>query len=257
MLSFVGVGAVNFIIIFFLFFLVQKFSHREIQILLLIIFRNPTIAMALFSLLLLPGVFIHEISHLIAALILRVKVNKFSVVPKSLRNGQLRMGYVQTEKTDFFRDSLIGIAPLISGILLVALIANNQLGLEKVDFSLLTFKLDSLLSVLKSMAGQQDLGIWLYLSFCISSTMIPSAADRQSWKIIILGLAIIIIILVLFGTGKWLINTVSLQFDHWFFSIAFIIFISLIIHLLICIPLLVVRVFLSKFIGFQVISKQR
>ncbi|NTW44018.1 MAG: hypothetical protein HGB14_06190, partial [Anaerolineaceae bacterium] len=82
----------------------------------------------MFSLLLLPGVLIHEVSHLISAIILRVKVLKFSIVPRSLKNGQLRMGYVETKRTDFIRDSIIGIAPLIAGLLLIATIANNFFG---------------------------------------------------------------------------------------------------------------------------------
>jgi len=72
----------------------QKLLHREIQSVLMLIFNRPTIVIAIFSLLLLPGVFVHELSHLIVALILRVPINKFSIIPRTLKNGQLRLGYV-------------------------------------------------------------------------------------------------------------------------------------------------------------------
>jgi len=251
-----GAGIISFIIVFLLFFIVQKLLHREIQYIFLIIFRNPTLVIALFSLLLLPGVLIHEVSHLISAIILRVKVLKFSIVPRSLRNGQLRMGYVETKRTDFIRDSIIGIAPLIAGLLLIATIANNFLGFKNFNSTFITSKNQLIFPILENFMTQNDLGIWLYLCFCISSTMIPSAADRQSWKNVIFGLAIIIIILVLFGTGDWLLNSVTLQFERWLIRITFIILISLLIHLVIFIPLLVTRFIISKATGIQVLKNR-
>lgn len=256
MVVFPWAGVISFIIIILLFFIVQKLLHREIQYILLIIFRNPTLVIALFSLLLLPGVVIHEVSHFISAILLRVQVTKFSIVPRSLKNGQLRMGYVETKRTDFIRDSLIGIAPLISGLLLVAYIANNHLGLKNINTTFITANFRSIVPILENFLTQNDLGIWLYLCFCISSTMIPSSADRQSWKNVFFGMTIIIIILVLFGTGDWLINTVSLQFERWLIRLTFIIFISLLIHILIFIPLSLIRFIISKTTGLQVLKNR-
>lgn len=256
MVVFPGAGVISFIFVFLLFFSMQKLLHREIQYILLIIFRNPTLVIALFSLLLFPGVFIHEVSHFLSAIILRVKVLKFSIVPRSLKNGQLRMGYVETKRTDFIRESLIGIAPLISGLLLVAYIANHHLGLKNFDSSFITTNIQSIFPILENFMNQNDPGIWLYLCFCISSTMVPSASDRQSWKNVIFGITIIIIILVLFGTGDWLINTVSLQFELWLIRLTFIIFISLLIHLVIFIPLLITRFLISKTTGLQILKNR-
>lgn len=252
--DFPGVGIISFIIVFTLFFFMQKILHREIQYILFLFFKKPALVLALYSLLLFPGVLIHELSHFISAILLRVKVTKFSIIPRTLRNGQLRMGYVETNQTDFIRDSLIGVSPLISGLLLVASIANNKLGQNMIDIDLIHLNFQSFLSILKNFTIQTDIGIWLYLSFCISSTMIPSAADRQSWKNVFFGLAIIITILVLFGTGDWLINTVSLQFERWFIRLTFIIIISLLIHLILFFPLFIFRTLVSKASGLQISS---
>ena len=41
----------------------QRWLHREIQILFLLLTRKPVIALGLFSLLFFPGVLLHELSH--------------------------------------------------------------------------------------------------------------------------------------------------------------------------------------------------
>jgi len=232
----------------------QKLLHREIQSVLMLIFKRPTIVIAIFSLLLLPGVFVHELSHLMVALILRVPINKFSIIPRTLKNGQLRLGYVETKQTDLLRDSLIGLAPFIAGLMMVAYIGFDHLGLENLKDSAAFFDINLLLSRLGNFGSQKDFGIWLYLAFCISSTMIPSASDRQSWKVLIFIFGIIIIIFLLFGTGDFLQNNLLLRLDGWLFSIAFIIFTSMLIHVLILIPTWFIKLIISNLTGRRIIS---
>ena len=52
--------------------------------------------MGIFSILFLPGVFLHEFSHFVMAKILRVRTGKFSIFPQSLPDGRLQLGYVET-----------------------------------------------------------------------------------------------------------------------------------------------------------------
>jgi len=235
----------------------QKLLHREIQSVLMLIFKRPTIVIAIFSLLLLPGVFVHELSHLMVALILRVPINKFSIIPRTLKNGQLRLGYVETKQTDLLRDSLIGLAPFIAGLMMVAYIGFDHLGLENLKDSAAFFDINLLLSRLGNFGSQKDFGIWLYLAFCISSTMIPSASDRQSWKVLIFIFGIIIIIFLLFGTGDFLQNNLLLRLDGGLFSIAFIIFTSTLIHVLILIPTWFIKLIISNLTGRRIISNVR
>jgi hypothetical protein len=237
------------------FITVQKLLHREIQSVLLLIFKRPVIVIAIFSLLLLPGVFIHEASHLISALLLRVPIKKFSILPKPLKNGQLRMGYVETVKTDFVRDSLIGLAPFVVGLLIVGSIGIPHLGLESISGSFKNFDTYSIFLVFHNLQYQNDTGIWLYLVFCISTAMIPSAADRQSWKMIALALGILLFFLLLLGTGAWLRNQAVVRIDGWFSSIAFIILTSAVIHFLILISTWITKLVLSRITGMQIVTK--
>jgi hypothetical protein len=93
----------------------QRSLHREIQSIFLLITRRVDISYVIFSLLFLPGVFLHETSHFIMARLVGVRTGKFSLLPKALDDGRLQLGYVETAPTDLFRDALIGAAPLLTG----------------------------------------------------------------------------------------------------------------------------------------------
>ena len=108
----------------------QRFLQREIQAIFLLITRQPDISMALFSLLFLPGVLLHETSHFIMAQLLGVRTGRFSIIPKKLDSGRIRLGYVETAKTDFIRDALMGLAPLVTGGLFVAFGGSISLGIR-------------------------------------------------------------------------------------------------------------------------------
>jgi len=45
----------------------QRALHREVQAIFLISTRSPNLTMLAFSLIFLPGVFLHELSHLLMA----------------------------------------------------------------------------------------------------------------------------------------------------------------------------------------------
>ena len=105
-------GLVWFIFMLVPLIIVQRLLHREIQAVFLILTRDTRLTMGIFSLLFLPGVFLHELSHFVMAKILRVRTGRFSIFPQSLPDGRLQLGYVETAKSDVVRDSLIGAAPL-------------------------------------------------------------------------------------------------------------------------------------------------
>ncbi len=98
----------------------QRLLHREIQAVFLILTRSPKATIGLFSVLFLPGVLLHELSHFIVAKLLGVRTGNFSLVPRLTPEGQLILGYVETARSDYLRDSLVGMAPLLAGGAFVA-----------------------------------------------------------------------------------------------------------------------------------------
>ena len=69
----------------------------------------------LLSIIVLPGTLVHELAHLLTAGGLLVSVGEISLLPE-IREGGVKLGHVEIQKTDFFRRALIGFAPVFFGI---------------------------------------------------------------------------------------------------------------------------------------------
>ncbi len=78
------------------------------------VFKSQQIAATLIFVLFFPGVFLHELSHFLAAEVLLVKAHDLRLSPQ-INAGHLRMGSVVISKTDIVRSFLIGVAPILSG----------------------------------------------------------------------------------------------------------------------------------------------
>ncbi len=144
----------------------QRLLHREIQAVLLIVTRNPQLTIGLFSVLFFPGVFLHETSHFVMAKILRVRTRNFSLIPTPLPDGRLQMGYVETERTDIVRDSLIGLAPLIAGSLFIAYAGLNRLGFSTLLDVLANGQVALFWVGLRLLPQVKDFYLWVLSCFC-------------------------------------------------------------------------------------------
>src|SRR5512134_3658848 len=154
--------------LWFLFMLVpliiiQRLLHREIQAVFLILTRDTRVTMGIFSMLFLPGVFLHELSHFVMAKILRVRTGKFSIFPQSLPNGRLQLGYVETARSDVVRDSLIGAAPLIAGTLFIAYVAIEHFEMRVLWDVLRNGQYNLFWMGMGALPNVQDFYLWFYL----------------------------------------------------------------------------------------------
>src|SRR3990172_8958697 len=154
--------------------LLQRLLHREIQAVFLIVTRDARLTMGAFSLIFLPGVFLHELSHYLMAKILRVPTGRFSILPQPLPDGRLQLGYVETARADIIRDSLIGAAPLIVGTLLVAYVSIYRLEMRILWDVLRNGQFNLFWMGINALPRVKDFYLWFYLTFAISSTMMPS-----------------------------------------------------------------------------------
>jgi hypothetical protein len=231
----------------------QRFLQHEIQAIFLLITRQPEISMALFSLLFLPGVLLHEISHFIMARLLGVRTGRFSIIPKKLDGGRLQLGYVETAKTDFFRDAIIGIAPLLTGGIFVAFAGVSRLGLNTIWVQLIQGQLSSINLALKSIVMRPDFWLWFYLTFAVSSTMLPSASDRRAWLPLILMILGLVGLILLIGVGPWLLTKFGAAFIAAIDAITMVFGITVIIHLILSPPIWLVRKIISRIVGLQVV----
>lgn len=230
---------------------VQRLLHRELQTVLLLITRSPKLALGIFSLLLFPGVLLHEFSHWVMAKILGVGVKRFSILPQTQKNGRLRMGFVETQATDFVRDSLIGLAPFITASIMLSFIG-SKLSLFNLMQSILLNQPEQFVNLLIALPGQTDFWIWFYFAFTVSSTMLPSSSDRESWLYVLIGLAVIIGVLLLLGLGNWLVLNLVPRLNIWILSISFILGSSVLVHLILLFPLWIGRIMIAKLMGVEI-----
>jgi len=124
------------IVTFLLLHPLNRWISSHVQGVAFLLTGSQSVAMWLFWVLFLPGTLLHEFSHWLVAVLLRVKTSKFSLWPKVKRGGQLQLGSVQVDVADPFRHSLIGLAPLIFGSLAVLIIGQGRLDLGRLGLAL-------------------------------------------------------------------------------------------------------------------------
>jgi hypothetical protein len=230
----------------------QRRLHFEMQSVLLLVFRRIDIALAIFSLFFFPGVLLHELSHWLMAKILRVPTGGISLIPKSTGDGRLQMGYVMTAQTDVVRDALIGLAPLISGGILVGWLGNAKLNFLALGDALLTTDFAVVLGVINQMLMQPDFAMWFYFAFAVSSMMMPSPADRRSWLPVGIAIVILVSIGLLLDFGPWLMTNFGTLTNNAFRTVAIVFAISAGLHLIVLIPMMGFRMLLNKLTGLEV-----
>lgn len=180
------------------------------QALLSHLFRRLPLNLIFF--LLLPGIFLHEFSHILMAEVLRVKTGELKLKPE-IHDGHLTLGSAQIALTDPFRLTLIGIAPFISGAVILWLLLNFGWG--------------DLIWYWKLVIG--------YCVFAIANTLFSSASDLQA--------AAVPLILVLLILGGFSLANLSLPpnlvpaMQTFFFNLARVFAYTLGVNLILLLPL--------------------
>ncbi len=232
--------------------LLQRLLHREIQAVLLILTRDVRFTMGIFSMLFLPGVFLHELSHYLMAKILGVRTGNFSIFPQSLPDGRLQLGYVETAKSDVLRDSLIGAAPLIVGTLFVAYVAIDRLEMRVLWEVFRNGQLDLFWLGIRALPQVRDFYVWFYFVFAVSSTMLPSQSDRHAWQALVISMGVLFGIALLIGAGPWMLSNVAPRLSNFLSSVAVIFGLSAIVHILLILPTALVHKLLARATGVDV-----
>lgn len=154
----------------------------------------PTVALFLVF---LPGVFIHEGAHWAMAKLCGLKTGQFRIWPKR-KGNQIGLGSVSVQSAGPLVDSLVGMAPLITGTLLIGVISHFVFG---------TYRLVEAANAGDWQAGWRaftdalrvpDGLLWAYALFTIANAMMPSASDREPLKPMVLyGIAGVALYLLL------------------------------------------------------------
>jgi uncharacterized membrane protein YeiH len=245
-------GLLWLLVALLVFIFLQRLLHREIQAFFLILTRHPTVTQVLFALIFFPGVALHELSHFLIAKVLGVLTGKFSLIPHAQPDGTLRLGYVETVSGGFVRDALIGAAPLVTGSLFVAYAAIYQIHILPLWDLIRSADWGVFWAMLVTVPKSSDFWLWFYLTFTISSTMMPSQSDRHAW----LPLGFLIVGLVaaatIAGAGPWMLANLAPQFNKFLQALAMIFALSGVLHILLILPFLLLHQILKILTGVDV-----
>ena len=132
----------------------------------------------LLSFIFLPGIIIHELSHLLVAVMLFVPVGNMEFAPK--RNGNtVKLGSVEIGRTDPVRRSIIGFAPVLAGLTIICAViyffsSNILFFQDKGFYFCIAFIL-----------------VLAYFLFAISNTMFSSSKDMEGAAEILITLLIL------------------------------------------------------------------
>ncbi len=178
---------------------VTRWITRHLQLLSMRWVGDPDVALIIYFVAVLPGVVIHELSHWLMALILRVRVSKLSLGPvRKGRSRRVSLGSVRVGAVDPLRASLIGVAPLLGGSAVILLIGNQVLGVSELASAMSGQGVEGLLAGLEQVVQVADFWLWLYLIFAVSNSMLPSETDMDIVRpvLIFLGLVALVVLVV-------------------------------------------------------------
>jgi hypothetical protein len=184
---------------FLLLLLVLAWLSRQISLLIQLpvyhLTRSqdaPTVAIFLVF---LPGVLIHELAHWSMARLLGLRTGKFRVWPR--RQGRhIGLGSVSVQSKGALADSLVGLAPLVVGVAVVAAVGSFFFGTYNMADRLSSGDYAGALTAFWAALRQPDGALWAYLLFAVANAMMPSAADREPIKPVLLYAALAAIIYV-------------------------------------------------------------
>lgn len=158
-------------------FLLSKFLTKSLLRLFFRITKNNKIAIGLMVVLFFPGTVIHELAHLLCAGLLFVRTGSMELMPKIMEDG-VRLGSVEIAKTDPFRRAIIGVAPVLLGLVMVFGIL----------FYLQAFAVKNLSLYLFS----------FYVIFAVGNTLFSSKKDLEGTiELLVTGLILAVAIFIL------------------------------------------------------------
>jgi hypothetical protein len=231
---------IRLILIFLPFIFIQHLFHRELQYSLLLFTRRKQVFVRLFAVLFFPGVLVHEGSHFLMSKILGVRTGRFSISPTATSDGHIRMGYVEAERVDVFRNTLIGAAPLIAGGIAISLISRYLLHASFL-FDQNTLLTDQFFPWLWEGFSNPWFWVGLYLAVTISGMMVPSASDRRDWLIFLLILAGLVLLFYFVGALAWLQQVVTPWLLRLMNALALVFGVGLMVQTIVLIPLWLLR----------------
>lgn len=100
-------------------YLVSRFFLQQFSKWLFALFKSREMVIKIVAIFLLPGTFIHEAAHLVFAEFMKVRTDDLTVMPEIGQSNTIKLGGVKIEHTDPLRRTIIGLAPVFLGLIII------------------------------------------------------------------------------------------------------------------------------------------
>lgn len=181
-----------------LLYWLQRWISQHVQGIGILLFNSSNAGMALLWFVLLPGVLLHEVSHWLMAKLLGVPTGRLRLSP-TVQGKQVVLGSVEVKRTDPVRDSLVGLAPFLAGTLALLAIGYWVFDAASLGLAWQRGAWGQMTELLLGAFQINDAALWLYLIFAVSNAMMPSPSDRESWRLVLVYLAVVAAVMLVFG----------------------------------------------------------
>lgn len=186
---------IAFVAALFALYILSRQVSLQLQTVVYFLTGSSDMAVLFLFLVLMPGIFVHEAAHWLMARLLGLKTGKFRVWPKT-QGRTIGMGQVSVQQGGVWRDSLVGLAPLLIGSFLVTLIAGQIFQAGTVTTALNSGGVMDVISAFTNALRAPDGALWAYALFAVANAMMPSASDREPVKPLLLYLALAVAIYI-------------------------------------------------------------
>lgn len=176
----------------------SRLVSLRVQIVTFYLTRSTDMASVVIFLVLLPGVVLHESAHWLAARVLGLRTGKFRVWP-SKQGSHIGLGSVSVERADIWRESLVGLAPLLAGNLVIALIGWMVFATPALLAALAAGEMAATVGHFFAALRTADGLVWAYILFTVGNSMMPSSSDREPFKPVLLYTTFAALIYVIVG----------------------------------------------------------
>jgi hypothetical protein len=205
---------------------------------------NDAPALVLF-LLFYPGVLIHESAHWLTARVLGLKTGRFRVWP-SRQGKYIGLGSVSVQRSNAVVDSIVGLAPLVAGSILVAIISHQIFNAAGLAEALQQGQWQNAWEIFSVAFVQPDGAIWAYLLFAIANAMMPSVSDREPLKPVLLYGTLIALIYIFLGMPLTIFENILTWASPAITHLTSAFFFTILLDLMILGVLYIIRLLLSR-----------
>lgn len=192
----------------------ERWIHSHLYGVGWLLTNEPRSATALYYLFLSPGVFVHEVVQWLVAGALNIETERVMAWPEAQEDGTLRLNFVQVKNAGRLATAIVGAAPLIVGLGLIAAISTTILDLDTFLDAVQSADIRVIGPAARELASTADFYLWLYLMFAIANAMLPTQEERSGWLIAVGLFAVVLAFLVIIGVGDVLVETFTGPVAH-------------------------------------------